>query len=590
MFSFIPRLWVHFEKHRKKQIGALLVFTLIASLAEMISISAVIPFLAVLTNPDSVFDYQLIQPIMQSLEIHSSDQLLLPLTIIFSISVLVSGIVRISLIWMQVRLGHAIGADLSYKVFLRTIRQPYIVHTSRNSSEIISSLSLKVNHIIGSAILPTLNIISSVIILVAIISALIIANPLVSISAFFGFGFIYIIIAWYSKKILFDNSKISSEKSNQLIKVLQESLGGIRDVIINKTYDFYCSSYRKADLPLRRARANIQIVSNTPRYGVETLAMVLIALLAYIMSTNGGSGNLAIPMLGVLALGAQRTLPLLQQVYSSISQIRGGQISLNDILNLLDQPIVANLDKVKDEKLLFKKEIHLQNLCFRYSNKQKYWSLEDVNLEIKKGSKIGIIGSTGSGKSTLADVIMSLLTPQKGEMIVDGVTIDANNHSSWQSNISHVSQDIFLADATIYENIAFGIPYAEIDYERVLDAAKKAQISDFINSMEDKYKAMIGERGVRLSGGQRQRIGIARALYRCSEVIIMDEATSALDNATEKKVMEAINSIDKNTTMIIIAHRLTTLKNCDDIIELKDGKINRIVQYKDIVCEVEGKK
>jgi ATP-binding cassette subfamily B protein len=287
-------------------------------------------------------------------------------------------------------------------------------------------------------------------------------------------------------------------------------------------------------------------------------------------------------MLGALALGAQRLLPLLQQTYSAYSSIKGSYSSFIDTLKFLKSPSVNCKDEANRATVSFKNSIHIKNLNFQYGSDSPI-VLKGVDLTLKKGSCIGIMGKTGSGKSTLLDIIMGLLIVEEGSFFVDDTPITSNNIQHWRSHISHVPQVIYLADDTIEGNIAFGVPKDQIDYDRVRHAANQAQISEFIEGLSGKYKAFVGECGVRLSGGQRQRIGIARALYKKSDVIVFDEATSALDSETELQVMKSIEEFGEGNTIIVIAHRLSTLKNCDQIIELSEGGILQIGTYKDVV-------
>jgi ATP-binding cassette subfamily B protein len=370
-----------------------------------------------------------------------------------------------------------------------------------------------------------------------------------------------------------------------MVRALQEGLGGIRDVLIDGTQAIYCKIYRSADVPLRRAQANNQIIGASPRFIIEALGIALIAVLAYTLTGREGGVAAAIPLLSALAIGAQRLLPVLQQLYGSWSSLRGGKASLNDVLDLLEQPVPEYARSLISEPIPFRQSIHLNNTSFRYTEKTA-WVLHDLNLEIPKGARVGFIGTTGSGKSTLLDIIMALLTPCKGSLVIDGTTITEQNFRSWQAHIAHVPQSIFLADTTIAENIAFGVPPEQIDYQRVERAAEQAQIAKTIKSWEKGYETFVGERGVRLSGGQRQRIGIARALYKQADVIVFDEATSALDNETELAVMREIEKLGRELTILLIAHRLTTLKTCDLIVELADGVIKSMGRYEHLVGRV----
>jgi ATP-binding cassette subfamily B protein len=361
-------------------------------------------------------------------------------------------------------------------------------------------------------------------------------------------------------------------------------LGGIRDVLIDGTQNTYCDIYRTADQSLRRAQANVNIVSSSPRFMIEALGMVLIAGLAFVMAQRSEGLSGAIPVLGALALGAQRLLPVLQQAYSSFSSIRGNQRNLEDVIDLLDQPMPDQPVGVV-QPIAFTQGIQINQLSFQYAE-QSPWVLKGVNLSIEKGSRVGFIGSTGSGKSTLIDLVMSLLQPTQGTLEIDGQATTLANQRAWQAHLAHVPQSIFLADSSIAENIAFGVPRALIDMQRVQRAAQQAQIAQTIEGWEKGYETFVGERGVRLSGGQRQRIGIARALYKQANVIVFDEATSALDNETERAVMQAIDDLGDELTVLIVAHRLSTLKHCTKIVELKQGQVLREGRYEDIVGDL----
>lgn len=576
------RLWRHISLRRRGQFGLLLLLMILASFAEILSIGAVFPFLAVLTSPEHVFAHPAAQPIIQALGLTAPGQLLLPLSIAFGVAALVAGAMRLLLLWASTRLSFAIGADLSISIYRRTLYQPYAVHCSRNSSEVINGIAVKTNSVIYSIIVPTLTLVGSSVMLITILVALLAVEPVTALVAFGGFGLIYILIIRLTRKQLSLDSHRIARESSQVIKSLQEGLGGIRDVLIDGSQATYCQIYRNSDLPLRRAQGNNVFISQSPRFGMEALGMVLIVILAYTLAQQADGIDSAIPILGALALGAQRLLPVLQQAYAAWSNIRGAQSSLQDAIELLDQPLPHNAGKAAARPMPFKHSISLQQLGFRYSQDTPY-VLKKIDLTIPKGSRVGFIGITGSGKSTLLDIVMGLLQPSEGKLKVDGQLITLANICDWQAHIAHVPQAIFLADSTIAENIAFGILKEQIDHQRVREAAQQAQIAASIETWPKQYQTIVGERGMRLSGGQRQRIGIARALYKKAEVIIFDEATSALDNETEQFVMNAIESLSQDLTLLIIAHRLSTLSNCTLIVELGTGGIKRSGSYKDIV-------
>ena len=418
--------------------------------------------------------------------------------------------------------------------------------------------------------------------MIVILIALLSVDFVTALVAFGGIGLIYALIIRLTRYRLLTNSQISARESTHVIKSLQEGLGGIRDVLINGSQATYCQIYRDADLPLRRVQASNLFIVGSPRYVMEALGMMLIAVLAYSLAHQADGITKAIPILGALALGAQRLLPVLQQAYGAWTGILGGQASLQDALELLEQPLPDYAEQPAAQPLPFKDNISLKQLGFCYTTQTPY-VLKHINLSIAKGSRIGFIGATGSGKSTMIDIIMSLLQPTDGKLEIDGQAVTPSNQRAWQAHIAHVPQAIFLADSSIEENIAFGTPKGQIDHERVLQVAQQAQIVDTIESWPKQYQTLVGERGVRLSGGQRQRIGIARALYKQADVIIFDEATSSLDNETEQAVMQAIEGLSKDLTLLIVAHRLTTLKNCKQIVELGEGGIKRVGSYQDIV-------
>ena len=580
--GLLSKLWGHINLHRRRQFVFLLVLMAITSFAEVLSIGAILPFLGIMTAPEKVFQSASMQPIIDAFNLTNSSQLFLPLAVAFSLAALIAGIMRLLLLWASTRLSFAMGADLSSSIYRRTLYQEYEVHCARNSSELIDGISAKANIVIQNIILPVLTLLSSFVMLVAILIALLSIEPRIALSAFMGFGLIYVGIIVITRARLLNNSQTIARESSRLIKSLQEGLGGIRDILIDGSQEVYCEIYRNADLELRRAQAANILISGAPRYILEALGMILIAALAFLLISQSDGFIKAIPILGCLALGAQRLLPVLQQGYAAWSGIRGGQTSLSETLALLDQPLPEYAENPLNLSIPFKRQIHLAGLSFQYKLESSP-VLNGLEFTINKGERVGFIGATGSGKSTLLDILMGLLFPSEGHLIVDGQVITKKNFRGWQSHISHVPQAIYLADTSIAENIAFGISAEKIDFNAVRFAAERARLSDVIDSWPNGYDTLVGEKGVRLSGGQRQRIGIARALYKKADVIILDEATSALDTETELSVMSAIENLDMDLTVIIVAHRLSTLRNCTRVVEIAAGKIARIGSYEEII-------
>ena len=574
------RLWSHIGTKRRRQFFWLLSLMLIASFFEVMSIGAVVPFLAALTNPEQLFDQAWMKPAISFIGINQPSELLLPLAILFGTIAVLAGAIRLVLLWANTKLSFSTGADLSLDIYRKTLYQPYSTHVIRNSSEVISGITKKTDSVISKSIDPVFKFISASIMMIAILATLLSINPKMTIYAFIGFGFVYGIVLVVTRNRMAQDSERVAAETTLVFKALQEGLGGIRDVLIDGSQSIYCDIYRKADIPMRNAQARSIFISSSPRFAVEALGMLLVAILAYLLTKQDGGLQDAIPVLGVIVLGAQRLLPVLQQAYAAISNLRAGRSQLIDTLDLLDQPLPDYAHQLETIPIPFKQTLTLCDVGFRYSELSP-WVLKNLNLEITKGSCVGFVGSTGSGKSTLLDILMGLLTTTEGLMKIDNTAVDKNNNRSWQLHLAHVPQKIYLSDSSIKENIAFGVLPSEIDFSRVERAASQAQLDDFIEQLPKKYDTQVGEGGVRLSGGQRQRIAIARALYKEADVIIFDEATSALDGVTENAVMESLSRLGTGLTVLMVAHRVSTLQNCDKIIEIGNGGIIRVGKYQD---------
>lgn len=569
--SLLWRLWCHLSRRRRLQFGLMLVLMLVSAFAEMVSLGAVIPFLGVLIAPDRVFSHPVVASVAGIFGITSAAELLFPLSAAFAGAAIVSGGIRMLLLWSSARLAYTSGSDLSIDIYRRTLYQPYQVHLARSSNEVSSILDYKVGYAVN-VLLQMLYLVSSVMLIIALMLALLAIDAVVASAAAVSFGASYVLIAWLFRKRLGHNAQRIARETTQVIKAAQEGLGGIRDVLLDGTQPFFCNVYRQADYPLRMALGNNLFIAGSPRFIMETLGIVLIVILAYSLSHKAGGVAAYMPVLGALALGAQRLLPSLQQSYAAWSSILGSRTILAETLEFLDQPLPPEALQSAPTPLQFQEAIRFDAVHFRYGSDNP-WVLDDFNLSITKGARIGIVGGTGSGKSTMLDLLMGLMEPSQGAILVDGLPISGERRRAWQRTIAHVPQSIYLADTTLAENIAFGVPQEEIDMERVRQAARQARIADFVENSAEGYNAFVGERGVRLSGGQRQRVGIARALYKQATVLVFDEATSALDNATEQEVMSAIEGLDRELTIIMVAHRLTTVKRCDSIVELCNGQV-----------------
>jgi ATP-binding cassette subfamily B protein len=572
-------IWRHFSACRKKQFFLLSLLALLGGLAEAISLGLVVPFLAAMAAPGKVLLHPFVQFLarvcgnlggqlgiaFENAQLDSRS-LLFVLAGFFIGAALFAGLVRLALVRVNGRFVAAAGTDLSVDVYRRTLYQPYSVYLSRNSSNLISSLITKVT-LTTLTLGAFLNLITSSFIILSLIASLLLLNPVVTLTAGGALGVAYGIVTLVGHQKLAAYSQQISFENNLMVKFLQEGLGGIRDILLDGTQPLYVRLYQRADVLFRRANANITTIAFSPRYVMETVGIVIFAVLALTGSQGPNGLASALPTLGALALGAQRLLPALQQGYQSWSTILAYQESNKEVVDLLNQSLPRWAYQPQPPPLLFTNEICFEDVKFHYSSRSP-WVLDGLSFTITKGSRVGFVGKTGSGKSTCLDLLMGLLEPIKGRILIDGSPLTQENIRSWQKNIAHVPQSIYLSDSTLAENIAFGIPAKKIDMNRVRAAAQQAQIANFIESSPKSYQALVGERGIRLSGGQRQRIGIARALYKEAQVLVFDEATSALDHETENAVMQSIESLSDELTIFIVAHRTSTLKNCTQIIDL----------------------
>ncbi len=540
----------------------------------MLSIGVVVPFLSAFLSHDG-FSFSPLKEILLSLGLSYSDNLVLPLTIFFIATIILSGFSRLSVAWLSTNLSYKIGSDLSLNIYRRALYQPYEDHIKNNSTFIMDAMFTKVNLVTETVILGGLNFIISFIMIVSILCILVFINFYLTTITFLFFGTFYFITIKLVRSKSVENSKKIAEGSSSVLRIIQEGLGGIRDILIGSHQEGYCETYHKVNYKMRRTQGINYFLSISPKYIMESIGLVFLASLVFLFSNNGNGLLQAIPLIGMITMGSQRLLPSLQQLYTSWVGILASQQSLLDILNLLNQPVNFSYKNKKSILLGFNKSIKLRNVSFRYNTEQKF-ILDNVNLTIYKGDRIGIVGRSGSGKSTLVDIIMCLLTPSKGSMFIDDRACKAPFHASWQKNISHVPQSVFLSDSSIANNIAFGSKHEEIDVLRIKQAIELASLNDLIDSLPEGYDTIVGERGVRLSGGQCQRIGIARALYSRKNIIILDEATSALDNKTQIEIINNISRLEKKITLIFISHRATALSCCNKILKVENGNVRRL--------------
>jgi ABC-type multidrug transport system fused ATPase/permease subunit len=565
LYFVLKKLFNFVSRRRKIQFLYLIILTIISSLAEMMSLGSVFFFIKIITQPENFFSENIYSHILSILGISTHQELIVISCFIFAGLIFIAGCIRVFSIYFNLRLATAVSSDLYLMVYTKILHQPYTYYVSHNSNEILSIIANKVVNI-TNVFANCILIFTSSIILFSILLVLFIIDTWNTAYALLFFSFVYFFIIRLTRIKLKKNSQLIATQQNLVIKVIQEGLGGIRDIILDKTHGFFIKIYRVAVFKVQKAISQNTFISQSPRFILESISLIFISVIIMILAKQKINNIFEIlPILGSLAFGAQRILPLTNQIYQAHSNNKSIVYSLIDVIAILEQKIEIRFNE-QNKKFFFNKSIILKDLNFSYNKKSRY-IIQNLNYEILKGCKVAIIGPSGCGKSTLLDLIMGLLEPTSGEILVDNFSIKENK-DQWQKKIAHVPQFIYLSDATILENIAFGVEKSQIDRAKALSAAKQAQIHDFIQNRELGYDEIVGERGIKLSGGQRQRIGIARALYKNAELLILDEATSALDDKTEEDLLKVIDHLDKHITVLIVAHRQSSLKNCTHFLRL----------------------
>lgn len=577
----LKAIWKFMSRRRRGHFFVVVGVMLLGTLAELATIGAVLPFLALVSDPQRAAEIPGFRQIIEVMGAFAPTNLVLLAAVLLIISAVLATVIRLLLTWVSLNFVLALSHEIGTAIFGRMMRQPYEYYVSRNTSELLAGVE-KVSAVVWGVLMPGMQGVSAVVMSAAIMVLLLIIDPFTATMVAATMATAYFFVSLAVRSRLHQNSEQLASAATGRIQVMQEGMGGIRDVLLERSQAIFENKFRRIDYIYRRAQAANNFINLAPRFVVEGAGIVAIAVLAFHFSNQPGGVVAAIPVLGALAIGAQRLLPLLQQTYVAWSSHAGNREVLNDVVELMHAPTVSTTPPSPSHRSEpFHRDLQLVDIGFLYGGREH--ALQNINLNIRKGSCVGFVAETGGGKSTLFDVIMALIKPTTGAVLVDGKALSAANCGDWQAQIAHVPQAIFLADSSIAANIAFGAADDDIDLSRVQQAAKQAHIDAFINQLPDGYETLVGERGVRLSGGQRQRIGIARALYKKAPVLILDEATSALDDETEAAIMRSILSLGDEVTLLMIAHRLSTLRECDQIVRLESGRIVGIGSFSEIV-------
>ncbi|ODS93807.1 MAG: hypothetical protein ABS45_00040 [Comamonas sp. SCN 65-56] len=574
MLTFTKVILHHLSSARRWQLMAVAVLMVLGALAEVSTLGAVVPFLGLLASPEFVDKAGWLAHGLDAIVGVLGVTRLQAASVAFACVALVAGALRLLLTWVSNKIIFAVGTDLGAVVFGRVLHQPYAYHLSKNSSETLSAIE-KVGYLIAGALAPMMLMVVAAMMAFSILAALLWVDALVALVTGVLIGGMYVGISLWTKRRLQRNSQTIARDGVLRFQYLQEGIGAIRDITLEHNQDVYVAQFVRADKAVRSAQAANLTLGGAPKYAIESVAIILVIVLANWLVRGPGGVVDALPVLGALALGGQRLLPHVQTIYNGYASYRGTLATAQETLALLDLPMPQAGTTVQSAGNFGQTSvtaIELRDVRFAYGAEQRQ-VLNGVNLRIKAGERVGFVGVTGGGKSTLLDICMGLLFPTSGVVVVNGEPLTQANLPWWHHRIAHVPQAIFLCDKSIAENVALGVAPSAIDHTRLTQALEAAQLSEFIRQLPHGVETGVGERGVQLSGGQRQRIGIARALYKQADVLVLDEATSALDGETEAKVMDAIYQLNPGIIILMIAHRVSTLERCHRIYHLEGGLI-----------------
>jgi ATP-binding cassette subfamily C protein len=578
-------------KKEKRRFILVLVVDVMRAILQAVGIVSILPFMNIVMDPTVMETNQYLSYLYEFFNFSSQNSFIFVLGLSVLALLVIGNLVSVWSIKMKTKFVWELNSRLSTSLLRKYLSLPYSYFLDHNSSDLVKNILTEVNLLSGEFLNSILTVIEGAVMSLVIFVMLLVVNPTMTLTTLLVLSIIYLVIYLVFSRRLKRAGRERIAENRARFKSVGEAIGGIKYTKVLGKESYFINDYLVHAKRFSKLQTWYRVIGKTPRYIMEIVAFGgIIGVVLFFIRSGKMSDNI-IPLIGLFAFAGYRLLPALQNVYDSFTVFRFNREVLNKIHYDMKEGALEGVDvdisESRVEPLKFEREIKLSNIDFSYQGDRKK-VLKDINIEIKKGTSVGIVGTTGSGKTTLVDVVMGLLTPTTGEIFIDKTKVDSNNVRNWQSNLGYVPQDIFLSDNSITKNIAFGYEDEDIDVEQVKKVAEMANIHEFIeNELPDKYDTIIGERGVRLSGGQRQRIGIARALYHNPEVLIFDEATSALDNVTEKSVLEAIETVSKLKTMIIIAHRLTTVENCDIVYLMDDGEVVDSGTYHELEAENE---
>ncbi|WP_333815030.1 ABC transporter ATP-binding protein [Tabrizicola sp.] len=586
MIKTYQQLFTLFDATERRRFWILTGVMLLVAAAEIAGISAVLMLLNVLAAPDVIDRNATLVYVKSLLGIESRFSFQILLALVVLVVVMLGLAVKAAGTYASIRFSTMRGYTVSSRLLAAYLSQPYPWFLERNSAELGKNVLNEVDGLVSRVIQPCLKLVSNALLVLAILAFLLLVDPLVTLFSGgvlgLGYGLIYLRFRGRLHRL----GEVMMDAFENRFLVAQEATGGIKDVKLMGLEETYVKSYGAAALTAARSGTTLGVMAELPRFVLEAITFgTMLALILILLVKSGGNVTEIVPTLGVIAFSTMRLLPSLQTIYHSLVSIRGASAILDTIVaDIAATPALPISGDDGAVPLKLERALELSKVGFAYASAERP-TLRGVDLVIPARTTVGIVGGTGAGKTTLVDLILGLLAPDSGEIRVDGTVVTDANRRSWQKTLGYVPQSIYLTDDTIVGNIAFGVPKDEVDMAAVERAARIAALHDFVLSdLPQGYDTFVGERGVRLSGGQRQRIGIARALYRDPTLLIMDEATSALDNITERVVMEAVSRIRADKTIILIAHRLTTVKTCDTIFLMERGRLLAQGSYDELLA------
>lgn len=575
MFQRLKRLYQLLTLEQRKKLARLQGLVILMAFTELAGVAAIGPFMAVVGDMRRLEGDGLLATLYLASGVETPQQFLFWLGIAVLVALASAAALSTYSAWRLALYAQQIGAEMSTRLYRHYMQQSWLFHAGGSSSQLTHKIAQECGRITNNVIQPVMEMNAKGALALVMATAIFMFNPVVALIGLLVFGISYLVLYRTVRKRLAKNGMEISEANHQRLKLMNEGFGGIKDTLLLGRQADFNKRFADASHRIGHARGVTQGLTQVPRYAMELIAFgAVIFLVLYLLAAHEGNLGAILPILSVYALAGFKLLPAFQHVYASVAQIKGN-ISAVDYLetDLVESQSTGEAELAeKAGKLSPKRNVRLDNIHFCYPGKKEK-ALDGVTMDIPVNRVIGLVGASGSGKSTIIDVLLGLIPADQGGLVVDGQKLSGQTLRAWQNNVGFVPQSIFLADATIRENIAFGIPPDKIDDARVKRAAQMAHLDELLERIPEGFETRVGERGIQLSGGQRQRIGIARALYDDAEVLVLDEATSALDGITERLVMDAIHDFAGKKTIIMIAHRLTTVKECDCIYLLENGKV-----------------